>query len=1009
MVNLRVYDQGGTPYYIDLYDTEPVKLNFSIEDITSTDAKSTFSRVFRVPSTTKNNEFFANAFLIDGIDYDVTVKVPAEIEVGGAFFRSGHIRLQNIYVNQEQDRIDYELLFLGETRDFSSLIGEKTLCELNGALYQHSLNWTSVVQSWQAFPQGPSGIGGLYAGDLLYPLVDYGNSYDQAGNPLQPDIATVGPARFTLAGNPLTADRFKPMMRAKAVIDLIFAQTPYTYSSTFLNSVFFKKIYVSAWGNQAQVTAQTTQTANQFQAVIPGQFNYTGTLSQQIQCNQVNYDANNNYNESPFPLPGFAYTAPLAGVYTFTLSAQVQAIAQPSTGSAFGCLQIWKNGTLATTGTCVSNSTGVANLTITLAPGDYIQAYINWSPNIAFGSYFSDVFFTCTGAPGLVDPTFLLDCEYKQIDFLRDILKLFRCVMSPDKDNPNNFIIEPWINYIGTGQIYDWTDKVDRTKDFQIEPLFYTQTDELIFSFTEDEDWLNKYHQDAYKQVYGELIFDSGNELLTDTRDVTVGFAPTPTTQVEGLTSTDNFIIPQPHTHDDALHLPIKPVTRILFYNGLQPTGGVTWYGTDGTTTYSYTNYPQVSYQEGATPGGPLSSGLNINWDRWFSYYGTAVPGYNSLAGQSLFERYWSSYIASLYNKFSRRVTCYIILNSVDLQTFSFDDVIFIDGVYYIPEKIVDAPIGDKASVKVQLIKYLDFRPTIPPAPPAPVYYYEIAETDCDTTSSTRLVMQSSTILTPGTWIRTQGDPKCYVVIGQSPSQIWTKIYQQSFPNCLTCATPAPPENVYLVQQYGDPCPVTTGPQISVSHTSALSVGDTVKLVSLPGCYRVMGPSAQPPTDQVLNTWLNCATCLESTPITYYYLIQACDDPTNQRIISNNTQLVLGSACTIIGDPNCYEIMAVDPGPANATLDLVYNDCKDCQDLNPPTYYYQIQLCEPPFPTQIMYSPYLIQLNSAVRIDTDYQCWEVIQGDPGPATCNVVQVYNDCIVCQANPPIQEQI
>ena len=117
MIQLKVYqsvaDQQAklNPVFLDLYDVEPIKLTLSIEDITNADASSVFSKQFKVPATRDNNEFFLNAFEIDGIDFDVTTKKPAEILVDGAEFRQGHIRLQKIFTNNDKDRIDLEKNF----------------------------------------------------------------------------------------------------------------------------------------------------------------------------------------------------------------------------------------------------------------------------------------------------------------------------------------------------------------------------------------------------------------------------------------------------------------------------------------------------------------------------------------------------------------------------------------------------------------------------------------------------------------------------------------------------------------------------------------------------------------------------------------------------------------------------------------------------------------------------------------------------------------------------------
>lgn len=1010
MVNLRVYDQSGSPYYIDLYETEPLKLNFSIEDITSTDAKSTFSRVFRVPSTLKNNEFFAMAFLIEGIDYDVTVKVPAEIEVGGAFFRAGHIRLQNIYRNEEQGRIDYELLFLGETRDFSSLIGEKRLCDLDGnaAGYTHILNYANVVQSWNAFPQSTSGTAGLYSGDILYPLADHGNTYNGSGVAQESEIKTVGSSRFTQNSHPLEPERFKPMIRAKSIIDMIFAQTPYTYTSSFLTGTFFKKIYVSAWGNDASIEAQTNQTEQLMQVTFPGIYSWTGVTNMQIPCYNEVYDPGNNYSPNPFPLPAFAYTCPLTGVYDFTASGYINAVPDPFTGPAGGLVEIWVNGVVAASGPFASSGISDVTLSTTLSAGDYVQMFTQWSANTNFGSYIEDATFTCTGAPGLLDPTFLLDCEYKQIDFLRDILKVFRCVMAPDKDNPNNFIIEPWISYVTTGETYDWSEKVDRTKDFQIEPLFYTQTDEIQFLFSEDEDWLNKYNQDAYKQVYGQLIFDSGNELLADTRDITVGFAPTPTIQVEGEAPTSTWIIPQPHTHDSeggaTVHLPIKPVTRLLFYNGLKATPA-TWYFNNGGVSTAWNQYPQVSYQEAPNPLVPPSSnGLNLNWDKWFAYYGTQVPNFNQYAGQSLFERYWSGYIGSLYNKYARRVTCHVILNSVDLQNFSFDDIIFIDGVYYIPEKIIDAPIGEKASVKVQLIKLLDYRPGEDEEPQT-WYYYNIAQTDCLSVSSTVYVLKSAVQLDPGDWIGVQTSTDCYTVLGPSASTAFDYIFEEEYGDCPSCQSQIP-TNVYYVQQYGEVCPITIAPSVTVSSTGPHTVGDTVTLTTLAGCWRIMGPSSLVPTDTIAATSPDCVTCT-GTAGPYYYNIQNCADPNDVRIV--NSPGPIGNApisITIAEAQGCYIMIGPSAGPPNCTWVATYTDCDTCAAQNPETeLYYDLQNCQTAAFTVGAY-PYPLTPGMAVQVDALPGCWEVISATVGPPLVNILTTFPDCQVCDNNPPVE---
>jgi len=1010
MVALRVYDQAGDPYYIDLYEEETLKLNFSIEDITSTEAKSTFSRTFRVPSTGTNNEFFHNAFLVEGIDFDVTVKVPAEIEVGGAFFRSGHIRLQKIYRNEEKNGLDYELLFLGETRDFASVLGESPLCELDGSSLTHTLSYANVVASWDAYPEGALLTDGLLDGDVLYPLVDHGNTYDSSGVVQEPEIRTVGSKKFTQSTQPLLANRFKPMIRAKKVIDMIFDSTPYTYTSSFFDSPLFHKIYVSAWGNEATIYNQETETQNIFRAETAVNANMPGPSGgyQLAECPVEIYDPGNNYNNtgSSSPQP-FAYEIPISGAYTFTGTAFIGTLPDWGTGTSYGRVSIFVNGSAVSFGNWLTFS-GISNTTYTGAftAGDYVQLYIETSPNTDISAY-SDAMFRCTSAPGIIEPTFQLDCEYKQIDFLKDILKLFRCVMAPDKDNPTNFIIEPWVDYIASGDILDWSDKVDRTKDFQIEPLFFTQSDRIEFKFAEDEDWVNAYNQNAYKQVYGQLNYDSQNELLKDTREIDVAFSPTPTTQIEGDTNTSSWIIPQIHEHDSegsvTLHNPIKPNTRILFYNGLQPTSH-TWYFSDGTTAYGKSTYPAVNYQEGHPPFALY--GLNLNWNRWFAYYGDQVTGWDEYAGQSLFERYWSTYVNSLYNKFARRVTCNVVLNSVDLQDFTFDDVIYIDGVYYRPEKIIDAPIGNKESVRVQLIKLLDYRPTDSGLPdPVDWCYYTAAQVNstCTALGSTFVTLQApcNLNLQPGDFVSVVGQTLCYSIIGVSSSPIWDYSVIATFgADCAGCnSSVSTPANIYWARQYAETCDTYLTPWIPVETTGTYSPGDVVGLTLRPGCWEIQGITYQSPLDTIATSYVDCPTCL-GTPTTYYYEVEKCDEAV-LTIITSSVPYSIGQVLTLNGISGCWFIKNSTTIVGTETVDQLYTDCTDCNRENPVEYVYDATACDLSASTVVSYSS-PITIGSGVTLNGISGCWEITSATTGTAFFPVQTVYTDCPTCVTN-------
>lgn len=750
MIQLKVYNSIAKTqqFFIDLYETEPIKLTLSIEDITNTDATSTFSKTFKVPGTRANAQFFKNSFDVDGTLFDVTVKKPAEILVDGAEFKQGQVRLQRVYLNTDLDRYDYELIFLGETRDFSSKIGDRGLCELQlpdligGDEPESPIQAADIIQSWNAFPQTNDVTAGLHNGNIIFPLINHGNTYVNSVDGDQSRIATTGLNIFTEAAeveSPLTIDRFKPMIRAKRIWDQIFEDAGYTYTSDFIESNLFHQMYISAFGNEATVGwdsgASSVTSINVASANSAA--NASGEIGPIFLPSGVN-DPGGNLENAIFNLAGSIYngkqytyyTVPASGEYLIKAEGYYAGFEENSDFSPtpiFEQLNLYRfpvgggapqivtfsslghNETLQFSGTftTVASANFDVGDELVLVLGDINGNSVD---NLQTG----DFQFEVAQAPGDFNPVSALECVYKQIDFIKDILTAFRLVLSPDPNDVQNFIVEPWQEYINSGELYDWSHKLVQDKDFVIEPVFYTQSAEIDYTFAKDGDYGNVYHELAYKYPYGYLEFNADNDLLIGKREVKLtGIAPTIITNVEGTTPVDNFNMAQLYALSQGANitqqLPIKARTRFLFYNGLQPVGENEWLFA-GAVPEARTTYPLVSpYQQ--WPIAPQT--LNLNWFNDIQYWGIAA-GLNQ-NGTTLWTNYWSRYLNFLYGKFSRRVTAYFILNNVDLNTFSFDDTIFINGTYYRPEKIIDLEVGAFTQVKVQLLTSNDFKPAIIP------------------------------------------------------------------------------------------------------------------------------------------------------------------------------------------------------------------------------------------------------------------------------------------------------
>jgi len=781
MVQLVVND-----IFLDLYENDPIKLTYSIEDILDTKVTSVYSKTFRVPATKQNTKFFKSAFEINGFDFDVTIKINATILLDGQELRKGQIRLQKIFLTNEGNAADYEIVFLGESRNFATDVGQGFISELDYSELSSQLTYTNISQSWQAYPQSSSLTAGLHSGNLLFPLADFGNTY--SGSTVEQTRMAIGTGRhFTNPGSgtppwPLQVDRFRPMVRAKFIWDKIFEEAGYTYDSEFLESALFKQQYISAWGNEPLAEIPSLSTTNFFKASgrLANDVNYTslvydedsGLLPSNISlvgsgypgtshafdgALREIYDWGGNY-AGELVSPGGYYTIPTAGDYRFNFRIKLAVFVRnvPSPTFSFNYrLRRYRPSTATTTTVYTENIiqssniwdlegniqyTGTYNAVVNVASATaddqyYIEVNIGSIGDVfRINLYKPNSFFECNKAPGdELSIGQLMKSDYKKIDFIKDIITKYRLVFSPNPNNLTNFIIEPWEEFVGTGEVYDWTQRLDYSKDVVIEPVFNTQKSKINFTDKEDKDWLNALNIDQFNEVYGALEVDSQNELLTDEREVKTTLAPTPIRQIQGWdessANAEDFIIPHIYTiestEEGIQYKPVSPTTRLLFYNGMK-TGDDTWYfqAENSGTIYTQTKYPMVSpYSEWPL----ISNTLDLNWQRETGYQYVSASTDDTPQvdlGESVYDRYWQPYITSLYSKWGRKITAYFTLDGNDLKDFNFSDIIYVKGTYYYVEKIYDIPLDKREPVKVDLIKY-DYNVPgtgfIPPVPPEEV------------------------------------------------------------------------------------------------------------------------------------------------------------------------------------------------------------------------------------------------------------------------------------------------
>ena len=744
-VQLYARQQGATgPDYsqytlIDTYESEPIKLTKSIQGLEDPEVTTSgYSQTFRVPSTSSNGQYFKAVFNVNSVDYDATIKADAYINVDGAYFTSGNIRLTNIYRNDRTGKIEYEIVFMGETSNFGAVISPKDLSALNLNQYTHNLTYTNVVNSW---------TGGLFSGDIVYPLAEYGYTYDDNGQPEQSTLSvyngTTSLKGFTNSSNGLSPQQFKPAIRVKKVWDQIFTEAGFTYTSNFIGGIgatsssFFSDLYMLS----SNTALPEYAVDGFFQAgidclpVLPATTSVI--IEKEIRLTNVLSDASNSVRVDPANY----YEAPISGQpYTFTvkdidISGRHR---RPADTAMFVELQLLKNGTIISTQPAWSykNNLGSNLVSGMLTYDSNLSGYgtgnppinqINNNPSLrefnfvasgnsddefsirvkVYGSEWNrfqilDGIFE-GDSPSQVTPAGLLPAQYKQIDFIKGITQKFKLVWEPDPENPKNFYIEPWNDWILGGQQRDWTGKLNQEKDKKVTPLFYTQQREIFFKDAKEGDLYNVLYENQNKEIFGELKQDSNIELLTGVKNIQTFFAPTPLAPIPGDNS---FIIPHFAKDTETERQPIQVKPRLLFYNGLHNPGSSIWYINNASGTGIPKNaYPLVSNFSSY----PFdNNSFDLNWTNSPQYFDFDETGFSGRTNNTSFEQFWRRWYDFTYSPYSRVMEANFILSSTDIQELRFNDKIFVQDSWWLVQEIKEFTLGGIQDCRVKLLKLAD-------------------------------------------------------------------------------------------------------------------------------------------------------------------------------------------------------------------------------------------------------------------------------------------------------------
>mgnify|MGYP003145487479 CR=1 FL=1 len=255
-------------FELDLLKEPNISLNYQFDDVKEPDKrKGSFSQTFKLPFTNNNNKFFQDWYNVnlDTLGFDIKGEYDATIFVGTVPQFEGVLQLRSVYKKAKY----YDVVVFSKISTLFSLIGDSSLRDAflsndgnswNDSL-NHVFNHTQMKDSWDGsssdFENASTPAVSLKDPDynvqkVMYPFsVTKQDFYYNPGNNVNNN--------YYLAKSIIDANepgeyitditQFRPAIQIKEMIKIILGKLGLSYTSDFIDSEYFSKIFMTTGGH----------------------------------------------------------------------------------------------------------------------------------------------------------------------------------------------------------------------------------------------------------------------------------------------------------------------------------------------------------------------------------------------------------------------------------------------------------------------------------------------------------------------------------------------------------------------------------------------------------------------------------------------------------------------------------------------------------------------------------------------------------------------------------------
>ena len=665
-----------------------MQLSYNIDDINKYGSRDTsFSKTIVLPGTARNNKLFgfigelgSNNPYAQGapnvnVNFNVAQTTKAELRANGLLLLKGIFRLTGII--HDKGHIEYEGNLFGELGGFIAAIGRGMLEDLDFNAYNHIYSRDNIVNSWNT----ANGSG------YYYPLIDHGGYSADKQNY---DYRT-----------------FRPALYVKEYIDKIFALSGYTYESNFFDSAFFKKLIIPS--NVRELKGLFSDLLSVQSQISRGFIDSEET--------RINIDFPTEFLKRSFTGngdPNFTYTGSNTTLnlkYRITAFVSFRQTAPPN----FLIIYLYKNDQ-AIRFYSYNLSNGISNFitiqedfNVTANTNDTFRFEFFYDGVQGFGtSTFTIEYFQVNSINPIVTDVLLnqdvlikynIPKNILQKDFFTWIMKMFNLYITEDKVREKHLLIEPYVDYYDLTESTDWTYKVARDKAWNIKPMGMLTSRFYEYKYKDDSDFYNDSYKKKFNLPYGSNLQDTNFQFAKEKQTLEIGFSPSVLVGYQGRDKIVSALYKR--TSGTAVQQEERMDTNIRIMMAKKITGVSSWSITNNGAAIgaALTAYGYAGHFDD-----PVNPTKDINFGAASEIYFDPL----TYPTNNLFNDYWSAYIAEIADKDSKILTCHVYLNDLDIAQLDFSKPVFIDGVLWRINKVMDYDSTSGELTKVELLKVIN-------------------------------------------------------------------------------------------------------------------------------------------------------------------------------------------------------------------------------------------------------------------------------------------------------------